>query len=464
VSLINQMLRDLDARDPEKAHLSAVETPAPVPIAVAKPKRGKLGFITLLIVSVVLIGWLSFPQIQRWANQIVFVKDADSSKSSKVHLPIAKDNVDRPTELAPINNEQKQSTAKTPLVKPANLGQVRRSTAKATSSNSADTLPSPQIQTVNGQASPQSSQVDSIKITGSASKKAEVVSALPTLAVKPPVDNPVPGVVVELPQKSTSKPSPAKKIVTTDGNTKAPPLKAQPTKVKDTQVNAKSSHENLKRLKTPTQKIPKEEKAKKITPVKRVSKPIDRVAHQFSRAKKALTAGQYSESEALLIQTLKLNAKHRDARQLLAKLQMRSGATNLALNTIDQGLFLNPNDSKLLVLKARIAMQNGGVARARALLESGLKRNQNDLPLLTMMGVLLQQDKDFKEAVGIYQRLVSLQPSDGKSWAGLAMSYDAIQQNQQALEAYKKAMALGRLPPQVQQYAQQRKGVLENKR
>jgi len=66
--------------------------------------------------------------------------------------------------------------------------------------------------------------------------------------------------------------------------------------------------------------------------------------------------------------------------------------------------------------------------------------------------------------VGIYQRLVSLQPSDGKSWAGLAMSYDAIQQNQQALEAYKKAMALGRLPPQVQQYAQQRKGVLENKR
>lgn len=150
-----------------------------------------------------------------------------------------------------------------------------------------------------------------------------------------------------------------------------------------------------------------------------------------------------------------------DARTSLAALLIEQGKADQASTFINKGLKINPTSSSLIELKARLLSQEGKTSQALAVLQMthpSIEDNQNYHALLA---ALYERSNKDAFAVKIYQQLLSINPKNGNWWFGLGISEDKLGNKSEAINAYSRALSVGQLNSDSFAYLQKRLETLQ---
>ena len=240
------------------------------------------------------------------------------------------------------------------------------------------------------------------------------------------------------------------KPVLENGNSKITPAKKTEALVAEhshSEGNSSHSHTLISTVK------PKP-KTNKMT-VSRRQLSADELAEQkLVLVEKALAAKQVEKAEKLLEDVVIIRPNDSQTRKKLAALWFGRQAYQDAVNLLSQGISLNSKDSSLREMKARIHLRQGQYTAALNTLKplAGLKDEQYQV----MLANTAQQANQNKTAVNAYKVLIAMKPDIGRWQLGLAVLYDKNSQFSLASKAYKKALTKKDLSVSSENFIKQR--------
>ena len=185
--------------------------------------------------------------------------------------------------------------------------------------------------------------------------------------------------------------------------------------------------------------------------------PAVRSIHAYNRGIQALQQGRIHAAEGFFRSALNSNPHNGAAREALAELYARTGLEAEAGTLLSTGLALHgENQSAFAKLYASLLARQGATSQAIRMLRAHEPRMQTDPEYYALLAGLLQHSGDYPAAADLYRRLVALDPAQGVWWAGLGISLEQIGKPDAALHAYLRARAVGGLSDAVAQYVQNR--------
>lgn len=176
----------------------------------------------------------------------------------------------------------------------------------------------------------------------------------------------------------------------------------------------------------------------------------------YQQGLSAFQAGRYADSERELRVALEQRPSFIEARYLLASAMLKLRRNEEAEQIVAQGLRLAPDSSPLRRLFAHIRFERGDVDGALAELSIAPPALEADPDYHAFVAALLERKGRYQEAMGLYRRLLALEPDNGIWWMGLGICLEALARNAEALKAYTYAMTRGSLPPDVRQFVGER--------
>jgi tetratricopeptide (TPR) repeat protein len=178
-----------------------------------------------------------------------------------------------------------------------------------------------------------------------------------------------------------------------------------------------------------------------------------RQREQSSRCRdgeRMLRLGRIGEAEGLLRECLADRPVDQTARAALAALLINSGRLSEAGPLLDDGLMLDPSAIGLVRLRARLLIDNGKSEEALRLLSEAPLAGPEDSALLA---ALYQRNGAHQEAVYEYRAALDGDPGRGVWWLGLAISLEGLGETTAAAEAYQRALLDRGLPPAARDHA-----------
>lgn len=197
--------------------------------------------------------------------------------------------------------------------------------------------------------------------------------------------------------------------------------------------------------------MPSKSPAKMIRPLE--PDPLDAV-------RRSIADGDLAQAESMLMQRLQVTRRDRIARELLIGLMVRGERVSDALGQLQLARELHPGHGTFVLIEARLLAQSGRIDAATALLQAKAGTGDDGEQRLQMLGALLQQQGQYDEAAGYYRALLVLQPGSATAWMGLALSLDATG-DATSTDAYRRALQLDGLPTAAAAYARRRLTELE---
>lgn len=219
----------------------------------------------------------------------------------------------------------------------------------------------------------------------------------------------------------------------------------------------------------PTQAAPAQETPEETVPavatadVKRPAPPsaAERAEAAYADAMDRLRRGDPRAAETGLREALQLQPGHRGALEALAGLLLREGRAEPASDLLASALVRFPGDPGLLQLYARSRHALNDVAGAVAVLEHGLATSRPDAGYYAFLAALYQQQRDYEGAAAFYGRALEQAPRRADWWAGLGIALEGQGDRQAALEAYRRALADAALAPRLRTYLNARVATLQ---
>ncbi|MGF1692757.1 tetratricopeptide repeat protein [Photobacterium kagoshimensis] len=181
---------------------------------------------------------------------------------------------------------------------------------------------------------------------------------------------------------------------------------------------------------------------------------------EYSRAMKAVKAGNSKQAVEFLAKAIQYNPDWIDARQRLSALHYGRGEVRQAILTLQHGLARDSDQPELRLTMAKLLVNESQPQAALTVLSE--LPNHTPSKYLAMRGALAQQLKDNTRALESYQRLVKSEPFDGRWWLGLGIALERTNDAEKALNAYQQALAMGQISVQTQQFIQQRVSYLQS--
>jgi len=156
-------------------------------------------------------------------------------------------------------------------------------------------------------------------------------------------------------------------------------------------------------------------------------------------------------SDAASAQIIALDARiHRQ----LALAQLRLNQTHAATNTLEQGHMRASEDLELHILYARVLMEQGRNARAYTMLRNLSQPQLAAHPdFYALRAALARQQGAYAEAIELYALLCKFQPQRGDWRLGLAISEHQLGDLKQARQNYQRAAANARLDSHLRDFA-----------
>lgn len=393
MSVINQMLKDLEQRSPEPNDNAVqsgklVQAHSPMKIAVITG----VFVLTLCLVSFYiwqLISENNALKAQQLTKSVVGAVPVKNKTEAMNNAPITSKQFsgnEHKTPNAPI----KQAVAKAEIVQHTAMDNVQNIV-----SNNAEDESSNQ----------------------SAEKTTQIISSMPLM------------------NNSSSKITPANK--------------AEPLVDEHSHSAGNSSHSH-----TLTSTVKPKPKANKMS-VSRRQLSADELAEQkLVLVEKALDAKQIEKAEKLLEDVVIIRPNDSQTRKKLAALWFGRQAYQDAANLLSQGISLNSKDSSLREMKARIHLKQGQYSAALNTLKplADLKNEQYQV----MLANTAQQANQNEVAVDAYKVLIAMKPDIGRWQLGLAVLYDKNSQFALASKAYKKALTKNDLSVSSENFIKQR--------
>jgi len=182
--------------------------------------------------------------------------------------------------------------------------------------------------------------------------------------------------------------------------------------------------------------------------------PEQLVVKKMQQAEQAILEKDIEGAEKLLEDILFLQPEHKPARKQLAALWFGRKAMQPALNLLAQGISLDKNDSEFRMMQAKILLDlNQYQAAFNAL--SPLQQ-ANNVEYQFLLATVAQQLDNEKVVLESYQRLIALQPYQGRWYLGLAIAQDKQENYKAASASYRQATQLGGLSESALSFAKQR--------
>ena len=127
----------------------------------------------------------------------------------------------------------------------------------------------------------------------------------------------------------------------------------------------------------------------------------------------------------------------------LGGLLVNQGNNTEARNILNQGLKALPDNSEIAYLLARLQFDAGLVEQARQSLVSALARGRSNADYLALLAAVSQQLEKYAESTQAYVEALKLKPGQATWWMGLGISLEAQGKKSQAIEAFYKSLSSG---------------------
>lgn len=160
----------------------------------------------------------------------------------------------------------------------------------------------------------------------------------------------------------------------------------------------------------------------------------------LSQARQALLEQNYPSAIAQLEILHQRQASNTEVVRLLAQAYLANGQPAQLLHWLPALLQANPRDSELRMLLARAQLQTGDMPAAVATLQ------QNPPPLATepgyhaLLAASYQQTQQWPQSAALYQQLVGLRPSQATWQLGLAIALEQLERPRDAAKHYSLAL------------------------
>jgi tetratricopeptide (TPR) repeat protein len=177
-----------------------------------------------------------------------------------------------------------------------------------------------------------------------------------------------------------------------------------------------------------------------------------------TRVVELIARGRTAEAMSLLARVIEQAPSNGNARATLAALQAESGRRDLALQTLLAGSAIDPE--RFAMAAAKLQAEHGDAVAALATLERVAVAARTSAHH-ALAGGLAQRAGEHRRAVEAYRRALAELNAPAIWWAGLAISLDALEDRAAALDAFRRAAVDAGLPAASRRYVLARIGELE---
>ncbi len=154
-----------------------------------------------------------------------------------------------------------------------------------------------------------------------------------------------------------------------------------------------------------------------------------------------LRAGDYPKAELALNQALRLKPDSAETLFWLAEVDARQSRPLDALDLLVRARKIEPENADIILLTAQISMSQSYYDDAIPLLESGLKAAPQRADLRAALGECYFRSGRMNQAIDAFKQVLAADPS-ARSYAFLGMSYQHLEQLDDARREYMKGLAL----------------------
>lgn len=176
------------------------------------------------------------------------------------------------------------------------------------------------------------------------------------------------------------------------------------------------------------------------------------------RAKKALEANDLSRAIENYLEALRYTPRDSKIRQTLAALYYGKGEVRKSVELLQKGIALAQDDQSLRLALAKLLLKEKQSSAALTPL-TYLPMNPSS-EYLSLRAALAQKNAQDEVALESYQKLVNLEPDNGRWWLGLAIQQERAFELEPAKMAYQQALNKVGISSQSQQFIRDRLALL----
>jgi MSHA biogenesis protein MshN len=180
--------------------------------------------------------------------------------------------------------------------------------------------------------------------------------------------------------------------------------------------------------------------------------PQQQAEIDLNRIKQMLLAGNNADATLKLVEILKYDPSHVEARKLLVSLLLEQKRNSEAENILKQGLLLNPQQSGFALLLARLQVDRNDLTSALETLLLTRPYAEKQADYESFVAALLQRQSRHKEAIVHYQAALQSKPNEGAWLLGLGISLRAENRKEEAKVTFKQALDSNTLNPDLRKY------------
>lgn len=394
MSLINQMLKELDARSSEVTNLS--QAYGGQIRAVAERRRLHPAWWLVLILALLLAG------LSAW---ILLRSPAQPPSGTAPRLPLKVDfDLDSPMPANPVHSMIPAHSADMPAA-------VKPGDADAAAADVAAGIPTDEL------------KASGVAQSGGTAARSTAANVSGTTVVAIPRDRSDRSLIESKPIPSPESPKPV---------TPAKPLAVDsPTHPEQAAPSALAKQ------------------IKELTPQQRAE-------NEYRKAVLLIQQGKAADAITTLEQALQLDAYHAAARQTLVGILLETKRQQEAMQQAREGLALDPSQAGLAMILARLELEKNELPSAVATLERSLQYGAARADYQAFLAALLQRSGKHRQAAEHYLLAVQKAPQNGVWWMGLGISLQAENRPVEAQEAFKRAKASNALSPELLAFVESR--------
>lgn len=176
----------------------------------------------------------------------------------------------------------------------------------------------------------------------------------------------------------------------------------------------------------------------------------------LGEARQALLAGEHGRAVALLEALNRHAPDNREALRWLARAWLAAGHAERLRAELPAQLQRFPDDSELRVLLARAQLQGGASAAAVATLAARLPPLAGDPAYHALLAASYQQTGQWQESARLYRSLVQLRPAQASWQLGLGIALEQLGERDAAAQHYRQALQGQGLDEDSRRYARER--------
>ncbi|MFC7513968.1 tetratricopeptide repeat protein [Herbaspirillum sp. GCM10030257] len=189
--------------------------------------------------------------------------------------------------------------------------------------------------------------------------------------------------------------------------------------------------------------------------------PQQRAENEYRKSVDLLQQGRTTEAVAGLDNALQLDPRHAAARQTLVGVLIENRRTEDALLIAREGIVIDPAQPGLAMILARLQLEKGELRSAIETLDRSLVHARERADYLAFLAALLQRDGQHRKAADQYLLALQKSPQNGVWWMGLGISLQAEQKMADAQEAFRRAKSSNGLSPELQAFVDARLSQLQ---